>query len=461
MKLVSLRRAFLAGSALAVFAALPQAPAAAAQFTTLYSFAGAGDGAVPVASLIFDAAGALYGTASEGGNLTACPVVAGRPVPGCGVAFKLSPPAGGQQAWQETVLHTFLGGTDSRNPSGPLIFDSSGVLYGTTFGSYNEAGPDFGGVFKLTPPQAGHTVWTHTVLHSFDGKNGWQSLYCALILDSQGTLYGTASTNLEGSSAEGYKAGIAFSLSQPVAGKSNLHPTTLAKFHLDQAPGSNPLGSLLMDSTGALYGTVEDGGVYKLVPPAPGQTTWTKVSLIEFTSPFSKLGAPQSGLLMDSTGILYGTGSYGGNGPRGTAGGVYSLTPPKTGHTDWTETVIYNFQGPPMGSTQTNADGTAPIGPLVMDSSGALYGTTQTGGNTCSLPAPGDQLLPGCGIIFKLTPPASGSTAWTEAVLYRFSGGSDGGQPTAGLVMGTDGALYGAAAGGGDHGMGTVFRFSP
>ena len=125
-----------------------------------------------------------------------------------------------------------------------------------------------------------------------------------------------------------------------------------------------------------------------------------------------------AGLIADNEGALYGTTTIGGGG----AGTVFKLTPPAKGQTAWTETVLYRFTG---------SDGGSPYAGLIADDSSALYGTTIFGGISNS------------GVVFKLTPPAKGQTAWKETVLYNFKGGSDGSYPTAGLIADEQGALYG------------------
>ena len=130
------------------------------------------DGALPRAGLIFDAAGNLYGTTSEGGAYS------------WGTVFELTPAGGGN--WTETVLHSFGNGTDGASPYAGLIFDAAGNLYGTAWqgGTYF-----YGTVFELTPTAGGG--WTETVLHSFgNGADGYYP-YSGLIFDAAGNLYGT------------------------------------------------------------------------------------------------------------------------------------------------------------------------------------------------------------------------------------------------------------------------------
>jgi uncharacterized repeat protein (TIGR03803 family) len=185
-----------------------------------------------------------------------------------------------------------------------------------------------------------------------------------------------------------------------------------------------------MDSSGALYGSA--GPVFQLAPPVGGGTPW---SLVEIFA-----GGGNDGFIFDKSGALYGAASFGGessNCPYG-CGTVFKLTPPTGGGTQWNETVLYGFQG--------GSDGSSPNGGLIMDSTGALYGTTAAGGTSNN------------GTVFKLTPPPGGGTPWIHTVLYSFQGGSDGSGPNGWLIRDWKGALYGTTSGGGTYGYGTVFR---
>ena len=156
--------------------------------------------------------------------------------------------------------------------------------------------------------------------------------------------------------------------------------------------------------------------------------------------------APSSGLVLDDSGNAYGTTADGGYNNAGT---VYQLSPLIGFH------IIYAFRG---------LDGRQPIGNLALDSAGNLYGTTVAGGafNRCN----GGQ---GCGTVFKLSPPANGQGAWTEAVLYSFGGQSDGANPQGGVVLDSLGNLYGTTYSGGitgnpacpENGCGTIFELQP
>jgi uncharacterized protein YceK len=231
--------------------------------------------------------------------------------------------------------------------------------------------------------------------------------------------------------------------------------------------GSNPGAGLIMDRSGALYGTTHLGGsttgsssvgygtVFKLTPPAYGQTRWTESVLYRFNG-----GAdgenPMATLTLDAAGNLYGTTLYGGTGQcYNGCGTVFKLTRPSTGQTTWSKTTLRSFSG--------RADGGTPQGKLVLDGAGALYGTTYKGGTGgCT-----DMLsyTIGCGVVFKLTPPAAGQTNWTETVLVDFNG-RDGAFPQGGLTWGPNGVLYGTASSGytnmyGVGGYGLVFKLTP
>jgi uncharacterized repeat protein (TIGR03803 family) len=277
------------------------------------------------------------------------------------------------KTWKETVLHSFSGVGEGDSPECVLVFDSSGSLYGTT--AYG--GNNIGTVFKLTPPAPGGTEWTSTLLYSFKGGSDGAAPYAGLIFDGQGALYGT--TVFGGI----YDYGTIFKLTPPSAGETQWTETVLYSF-TGGPDGGNPayFGSLIFDSSGALYGTTQNGGnygygtVFKLTPGSG--TQWTETVLYSFTAG-SDGRNPQSGVIFDSSGALYGT----------TLSAVFKLTPPATGGTPWVETTLANMGGGLFSS-------------LIFDSNGALYGT-QRGGN-----------------VYKLTPPASGQTQWTLTALYSF-----------------------------------------
>jgi uncharacterized repeat protein (TIGR03803 family) len=199
-----------------------------------------------------------------------------------------------------------------------------------------------------------------------------------------------------------------------------------------------------MDSSGNLYGTTYGGGtggvgaVYRLSPGAAGIYAYT--TLYSFT--ITEDGEyPFAGLIMDSSGNLYGSTSIGG---AGTFGIVFKLSPSPSGA--YTETILHSFGG---GA----ADGKDPSG-LVMDSAGNLYGTAAEGGANGSSGGGSS----GYGTVFKLSPGSAG--AYTYSTLYSFGGtATDGQSPLAGLFIDSAGNLYGTTENGGTNGDTTNYLF--
>ncbi len=438
----SVRRAAGLGAAIALTSLIGFPAAAAPQETVLYAFHG-GASSFPYAGLVIDGNGALYGTTT--GTTS-----------GSGTVFMLAPPGPGKTGWSETTLHTFRGGDDGSAPLAGLIMDASGALYGTTYdGGNGPCNPNngCGTVFTLIRPASGEPRWTEKVLYRFKGGTDGANPAAGLIMDASGALYGTTSGGNSGVGCHS-GCGTVYKLTPPAAGKTRWTERVLHAF-ASGADGAAPFGAgVIMDASGALYGTTAAGGsaeclgigcgtVFKLTPPATGETRWTERVLYRFDEGSSGR-APYAGLIMDASGVLYGTTSEGGGNrachPTG-CGTVFTLSPPESGETRWTETVLYAFTG---------GDGANPAAGLIMDASGALYGTTSNGGG-------GDY-----GTVFKLVPPSSGETLWTETVLFSFTGATDGVSPYAGLIMDASGALYGTTlyGGGGCH-CGTVFRVVP
>ena len=290
-----------------------------------------------------------------------------------------------------TVIHKFTGGKDGAGPNGGFVADSSGAVYGTTAGFET----DFGTVFKLTPPAGKNGKRTEVVLYDFKGGADGAYPAAGLALDpTSGALFGTS-----GGGDVPSDLGTVFKLTPPAPGQTQWTESVIYRF-TGGANGSNPLARLLFDpASGSLYGTAFDGGgvsgsglVFKLSPPPPGQTQWTQSVLHSFGA-FAGDGAnPQAGLSLGADGALYGTTVFGGTAQMGT---VYRLAPPSVGQTQWTETILWSFGGSP--------DGAGPFAEVIFDNMGALYGTTQGGGGgACSAS------FPGCGTVFQLTPPGPG-----------------------------------------------------
>jgi uncharacterized repeat protein (TIGR03803 family) len=215
--------------------------------TVLYRFTGGSDEGVPTAGLIFDAAGNLYGT--TGGGNGACTETN---TPLCGTAFELSHVS---SSWKLTTLYTFTGGSDGAVPAGSLLFDGKG-LFGTTVtgGHVNEEfGTDGDGtVFELTQTSSG---WAENVIYEFgltDNDGAFPS--SGLIKDTAGNLYGT--TAYGGPYTNDSNYGTIFELS-PTSGDTW---TETIVNNFDSTDGAFPSGGLILDSTGNLYGTTENGG---------------------------------------------------------------------------------------------------------------------------------------------------------------------------------------------------------
>jgi uncharacterized repeat protein (TIGR03803 family) len=420
-----------------VAAAFPSICAAQTE-TVIHSFTAAQDSdGAPRAGLLMDASGALYGTTS--GGLGDCP---GQ---GCGAVFKLTAPARGGTGWTETILHVFKGKRDSGHPVAGLIMDAGGALYGTTSGSHGGDCADngCGSVFKLTPPSGGQTRWTTSILHVFPGGQDGAMPEGRLMMDTGGTLYGTT---LEGGSnpdcISSGGCGTVFSLT-PMGGNKWKETILTA---LGGSTGTGPQTGVIADASGNLYGTTAFGGpvcdgcgtVFELAKPTEPGGQWVLNVILAFKG---KHGASPAGdLIRGGDGALYGTASE----AHGD-GNVFMLTPPKPGKTKWTETVLYRFDF---------KTGSNPRAGVIMDANGALYGTASFGGPQ------------NVGMVFKLTPP-NGNT-WTETTLHTFTGSPDGSQPWGSLIADANGTLYGTTLSGGTDtscpfadGCGTVFSLTP
>jgi len=314
----------------------------------------------------------------------------------------------------ESVLYSFDSSANG-GPYGRLLLQKN-ALFGTT----DEDGDVYGTVFELK--KSGST-WKKKTLFAFDGTNGAYP-FAGLIADASGVLYGTSS------SAGPYNGGTAFMLSNADGVWSE---QTIWNFG-NTGDGDAPTCDLIMDSTGTLYGTTQSGGVYNLgtvFKLSNSGGVWTDTVLYSFAGG-NDGQHPAAGLVMDNSGALFGTTIQGGTNNEGTA---FELA--QSGGT-WTETVLHAF-----GSGN---DGQQPGGgPLVMNAGGDLYGTTQYGG------------AKDWGIVFVLS--LSGRK-WKEKVLHTFTDGNDGGTPEGGLLMGDAGVLYGTTSGGGMNNGGTVFALS-
>ncbi len=387
--------------------------------TVVYSFTGEADGNTPIAGVIKDRTGNLYGTTLSGGGYGGCGGF------GCGVVFKLAPDG------TETVLHTFKGGKDGGNPNAGLIVDSAGHFYGTTYNGGGSKNCDIGcgTVFELAPDGA------ETILYSFAGKKDGAHPIAGLMTDEAGNLYGTTGYRGSVTCNEGAGCGTVFKLS-PEGALSTIH--TFA----GGSDGAIPVAGLIQDRKGNLYGTTIFGGggtdcagggdggcgtVFEIAPS--GEET----ILHAFAG--TDGSGPEGPLLSDRSGNLYGitVDGYGIG-----CGGVGCGTVFKLGRRG-EFTTLHVFLGLEKG------DGGFGTGNLIMDKSGNLYGTTTEGGT-------GSLCAGGCGTVFKVEPDG------TETVLHSFQG-SDGYGPQGGLAADNKGHLFGTARGG-SYNHGEVFGLS-
>ena len=284
-------------------------------------------------------------------------------------------------AQQYRVLHSFSNGADGAIPLGGMAIDATGTIYGVTHGELGTVGT----VFRVKPHNGS---WIFETLYTFSGGADG-STPATVVFGPDGALYGSTQSGGQG------EGGVIFRLRPPPTPcKAVLCPwteTVLYSFVPDGVDASTPAGQLTFDASGAIYGTTLSGG-----------------------------GDPSC---------------------DGGCGAVFKLTP-SGGH--WTESVVYGFQ-------RSGAAGWVPYSGVIVDSSGNLYGTTYDGpGTGCG--------GFGCGTVYELTPSGSG---WNEQTLHRFQGSADGAQPIAGVVFDRSGNLLGATSEAGSGAGGTLFEISP
>ena len=364
------------------------ASGSAQTYTVLHTFTGGADGGGPVATPILDARGNLYETTPDGGSH--------------GLVLKLD------SQGKETVLHAFSGSPDGSAPFSSLIRDAQGNLFGTTLvgGRFN-----LGAVFEIT------AKGKERVLHSFNGTKDGSNPYASLVRDSAGNLYGTTFTG------GAHNAGTVFRLA-PSGNFSVLYTFAGGR------SGANPYAGLIRDAKGNLYGTAETAGNVQ----ACGQDGCGVVFRVDPSGRETVLHAfrggvdgsrPMGGLVRDTEGNLYGTTVAGGSNGLGT---IFRVS--KAGK----NTVLHAFVA---------EEEVEPSSALVRDAAENLYGTASDGG-------PSD-----AGTVFKLDP------SGTFTTLHNFDGPNDGYFLVAGVWLDSKGTLYGAAQLGGTFGFGTLFELAP
>ena len=334
--------------------------------TVLYRFGGA-DGSKPIGAPALDRDGSLYGATERGGK------------EGWGVVFRLSAPAQPGSPWRETIMHQFTPSTgDGGHPAASPIFGKDGGLYGAT----GDGGPHAAGiVYELVPPTSLDGAWQEKILHRLTGRNGDENPWAGVVFGPDGCLYGTA----------GARPGAVFQLKPPAAPGREWEETILYRFRQESSDGETSVAGLAVGKNGELYGTTQWGGiaangtVFRMTPPSGPAGAWTHTVLHKFMSHAADGSEPASGLLVGPRGELYGAAAKGGAWGRGV---LFKLTPPARPGELWTETVLYNFTG-------QAGDGYTPHSSphLIFDNSGALYGTTVSGGTFDA------------GAVFRLVPP--------------------------------------------------------
>jgi uncharacterized repeat protein (TIGR03803 family) len=352
--------------------------------------------------------GMLYGVTELGGY-------------GYGVVYRMSLDGSNFQ-----VLHVFesrflnLDGLNSFNydgadPQAALVQGPDGTLYGTAFGLgvFNE-----GSIFKLNPDGSGYQI-IHTFVGS-DGANPW----AALIVGSDGNLYGTAS------SGGAYGQGVIFQLSTDGSVYKDIHD-------FSGSDGSGPRAALIQDSNGNLWGTAvagganNDGVIFKLTPDSNAPTGFDYMDVHDFNYPDG--GAqPTAPMVLDANGVLYGTTVIGGaiNGQGSNNGTVFAYDTNSA-----TFSILHSF-----GSVAN--DGMLPYAALVLNNR-TLYGVTFQGG------------INNTGILFSLSTDGS-----AYQIIYDFSGGYYGANPECVLALGSNNLLYGTTTHGGSENEGEIFQIS-
>jgi len=321
---------------------------------------------------------------------------------GSGLALAIVASFGAAHAGPGNILYAFRGGNDGAVSVSGAISDSQGNLYGTTLegGGSGCGGKGCGTVFRLAPDG------TETVLYAFQGGSDGYSPFSGLVRDRDGNLYGISGSGNGHNCRSG--CGAVFRLAPD---------GTMTMLHVFKggSDGAHPEAGLLLDNRGNLYGTTGGGGAHNggtVFRIAPDGTESVVYAFCE-QSNCADGENPQSVLIADKAGNLYGTTVNGGNPGGGT---VFRLAP------DGTETVLYSFC-----QVQPDCqDGDAPFAGVTMDKAGDLYGTTSEGG-----------AFEGIGTVFKLAPDSA------ETVLHSFSLQTDGFNPMSGVVVDKADDIYG------------------
>lgn len=375
----------------------------------------------------------LYGVTPGYGTAGTCYL-------GCGTAFKLTKH---NSSWVFTPLHEFGDPPDGNFPVG-MVIGPDGTLYGATLGGGTVSGGSCalgvtgcGTLFRLQPPpsfcSSVQCLWNETVLYRFTGLDGdGGAPYSGnLIFDRAANIYGTT----EAGGAHTW--GSVFEMNPSPGGGWTLNVIYSFSIVGEQGFGV-PHTGVIMDQSGNLYGTTiwennyADGVIYQLAPSPSG---WT-ANVLDASHCDAMDGCEASDLSFDQQGNIF--GAFGAGGPNGT-GTVFKLLAAQ----GWSLETLYDF---------TSLQGTA--GRLTLDAAGNLYGTGGFGTH-------------GYGSVFKLTPSEGG---YTYTDLYDFTGGADGANPYATVVLDANGNIYGTTNTAGNlqdcvgelaRGCGTVWEITP
>jgi uncharacterized repeat protein (TIGR03803 family) len=421
------RNVFALCVAVGFIGASAQASSAHPTFTVIRTFVGGSMSMNPEAGLIADNTGNLYGTATAGGN-AGCVVYGST---GCGTVFELSPPAQQGGSWTEIVLHRFQGGDGPWFPVAGLTMDKAGDLFGTTTdgGPYDCPTTYCGTVFELAHPAKSGGQWHARILYRFTSGAGGENPFAGVILGPDGDLYGTTFNGGPRSD------GVVYRLSPPARGDGWWTETVLTGFEVG---GIQPIGGVVFDRAGDLFGTTYQGGsnqlglIFELKPTRSG--FWKESVLYDFGS---NACYPKTNLVIDGHGDLFGTAQ----GCPELPGAVFELSPPRHGGQEWSESVLAQIRG------NTNFDPTTGV---ALDGAGDVFGSAASMGSH-------DR-----GSVFELAAPN-----WDLAVLHDFDG-RDGDFATAGPAFGPSGALFGTTLDGGSRigpckvsGCGVAYEVSP
>ena len=368
--------------------------------------------------------GSIYGTAQNGGNLN-CAAGSGL---GCGTVFRLSPSG---QNWAFSTLYEFQGHEDGYGYS-TLTLDSQGRLYAPTVG-----GSPWGAIFRLTPRASDQQRWQFDLLYKFTGeRDGGNPVSPLFVNNSSGSIFGASNQGgLHGQGCDQqFGCGAIFQLLPPAHPDGAWTSNVLYEFQ-GANDGGNP-SSVVMNSSGIIYGTTTSGGdfnshctlgcgvVFELFPV---DGTWAYKVLADFKGPHQS----PSNLIEDANGNLYGLvgkGSYGG------AGDVFELSPPTAGSGAWTLTYLHKYGG------------SYPATDLILGTNGTVDGSIY-----------GDEDF-NWGYVFQLAPPAQAADKWTYTTLANFNPFPY--QNPSGIALGLNNYIYATVSGGG-YGPGNIVSVAP